>query len=91
MDSEEKNHSDSPWKNLLNRSVTIEVTKHQMRRNGLRMRFAAQEVLQNGKRIEMSDEFQKRFNLNKLFYSIAFVNKIMMLNGYATLWHGMVK
>jgi hypothetical protein len=55
------------------------------------MRSAAQEVLQNGKRIEMSDEFQKRFNLNKLFYSIAFVNKIMMLNGYATLWHGMVK
>jgi hypothetical protein len=31
----------------------IEVTKHQMRRNELRMRYSEQEVLQNEKRKEM--------------------------------------
>jgi len=43
--------------NLLNRGVTIEVTKHHTEKNGLRMRSAAQEVLQNGNRIEMEDQF----------------------------------
>ena len=40
------------------RGVTIEVTKHSTENNGLRMRLAARELLQNGKRIEMVDQFK---------------------------------
>jgi len=31
------------------------------------MRLAAQEVLQNGNRIEMEDQFQKKINFKTLF------------------------
>jgi hypothetical protein len=52
--------------NLPNRGVTIKVTKHQMRRNELGMRLAVQEVLQNAKRIEIEDRFQKKIYDNRL-------------------------
>ena len=81
----------SPWKNLLNRGVTIELTKHSIGRNRLRMRLSEQEVLQNGNRIEVWDQFQKKIYHNKIFWKIFFVNKIIMLNGHDILWFWLVR
>jgi hypothetical protein len=52
----------------------IEVTKHHMRRNELRMRLAAQEVLQNGKgkvyKIDFKRELTYIFKFKALLLSI---------------------
>ena len=47
-------------------------------------------MLYSGNRIKRG-QISGEIYINKLFYSIAFVNKIMMLNGCATLWHWLVR
>lgn len=51
------------------------------------MKTAEEEVLQNGKRIEMEDSFQTKIYTKRLFQNEYCVNKIMILYSYVTLWY----